>query len=66
MQGYDVVLFIVALVRTETPGGSPPRKPGWAVALATKHSSLVTQLLRHGAAIAYTDLSPVTGLPSGN
>jgi len=56
MQGYDAVLFIVALAKTVTLGGSPRREPGRAVALSTKHSSLVTQLSRHGAAIAYTDL----------
>jgi hypothetical protein len=56
MQDYDVVLFIIALAKTVTPGGSPRREPGRAVAPATTHSSLVTQLSRHGAAIAYTDL----------
>ena len=30
MQGYDVVLFIVALAKTVTPGGSPRREPGQA------------------------------------
>ena len=28
MQGYDVVLFILALAKTVTPGGSPRREPG--------------------------------------
>ena len=28
MQGYDVVLNIVALAKTVTPGGSPRREPG--------------------------------------
>ena len=56
IQGYDVVLFILALAKTVTPGGSPRREPGQAVAPATKPSSLITQLSRHGAAIAYTDL----------
>ena len=32
MQGYDVVLFIVALAKTVTPGGGPRREPGQAVA----------------------------------
>jgi len=31
MQGYDVDLFIVALAKTVTPGGSPRREPGQAV-----------------------------------
>ena len=56
MQGYDVVLFILALAKTVTPGGSPRRQPGRAVAPATKPSSLVTQLSRHGAPMTYTDL----------
>ena len=28
MQDYDVVLFILALAKTVTPGGSPRREPG--------------------------------------
>ena len=56
MQGCDVVLFILALAKTVTPAGGPRREPGRAVAPATKTASLVTQLSRHGAAIAYTDL----------
>jgi len=36
MQGCDVVLFIIAVAKTVTPGGSPRREPGQAVALATK------------------------------
>ena len=56
MQGYDVVLFIVALAKTVTPGGGPRREPGRAVALARKPSSLVTQLSRHGKPMTYTDL----------
>jgi len=36
MQGYDVVLFIVALAKTVTLEGGPRRKPGQAVAPATK------------------------------
>jgi hypothetical protein len=35
MQGYDVVLFILALAKTVTPGGSPRREPGRAVPLTT-------------------------------
>jgi hypothetical protein len=30
MQDYDVVLFIIALAKTVTPGGSPRREPGQA------------------------------------
>jgi len=36
MQGYDVVLFILALAKTVTPAGGPRREPGRAVAPATK------------------------------
>jgi len=36
MQDYDVVLFVLALAKTVTPGGGPRREPGQAVALATK------------------------------
>jgi len=36
MQGYDVVLFIIALAKTVTPAGGPRREPGRAVAPATK------------------------------
>jgi len=36
MQAYDVVLFIVVLAKTVTPGGGPRREPGQAVAPATK------------------------------
>jgi len=36
MQDYDVVLFVLALAKTVTPGGGPRRAPGQAVALATK------------------------------
>ena len=56
MQGCDCYLFILALAKTVTPGGSPRREPGQAVAPATKPSSLVTQLSRHGAPMTYTGL----------
>jgi len=36
MQDYDVVLNILALAKTVTPGGGPRREPGRAVAPATK------------------------------
>jgi len=35
MQGYEVVLFIVALAKTVTPGGSPRRQPGQAATPTT-------------------------------
>jgi hypothetical protein len=35
MQGYHVVLFIVALAKTVTPGGGPRREPGQAAPLTT-------------------------------
>jgi len=35
MQGYDAVLFIVALAKTVTLGGSPRREPGQAAPLTT-------------------------------
>jgi len=56
MQGYEVVLFIVALAKTVTPGGSPRRQPGQAAPLTTKRSSLARRFSRCGAPIAYTDL----------
>jgi hypothetical protein len=36
MHGYDGYYFILALAKTVTPGGGPRRKPGRAVAPATK------------------------------
>jgi len=70
MQGYNVVLFILAMAKTpddpsadgcqdrrDTMRGSPAGgEPGRTMASATRRSSLVTQLSRHGATIAYTDL----------
>jgi len=35
MQGFDVVLFILALAKTVTPRGSPRREPGRAAPLTT-------------------------------
>ena len=35
MQGYDVVLFILALAKTVTPPGGPRREPGQAAPLTT-------------------------------
>jgi hypothetical protein len=56
MQGYDVVLFIIALAKTVTPAGGPRREPGRAVPLTTKHSSLARRFSRYGEAMTYTDL----------
>ena len=56
MQGYDVVLFILALAKTVTPGGSPRRKPGQAAPPGTKRSSLARRFSRCGAPMTYTDL----------
>jgi hypothetical protein len=55
MQGYDVVLFIFALAKTVTPEGVPGGA-GAGRGASHKSISLFTQLSRHGAAIAYTDL----------
>jgi len=35
MQGCDVILFILALAKTVTPGRGPRRQPGQAVPLTT-------------------------------
>ncbi len=56
MQCYDVVLFIVALAKTVTPGGGPRREPGQAAPPTTQRSSLARRFSRCGAPIAYTDL----------
>jgi len=56
MQGYDVVLFILALAKTVTPPGSPRRQPGQAAPPTTLRSSLARKFSRCGAPIAYTDL----------
>ena len=55
-QGYDVVLFILALAKTVTPGGGPRREPGRAVPQTTKRSSLARRFSRYGEAMTYTDL----------
>jgi len=64
MRCSDMMLFVYSRVgKNRDTRGSPRREPGQAVAPATKRSSLVTQLSRHGAAIAYTDLlAPVSFL----
>jgi len=55
MQGYDVVLFIVALAKTVTPRGGPRREPGRPAPLLkvfqAEHYILAVQ-----KPIAYTDL----------
>jgi len=56
--GLWCYLFILALAKTVTPGGSPRREPGQAVAPSTKLSSLARKLSRHGEAMTYTDLLP--------
>jgi len=56
MQGYDVVLFILALAKTVTPGGGPRREPGQAAPPTTQRSSLARKFSRCGAPMTYTDL----------
>ena len=56
MQGYDVVLFIVALAKTVTPRVSAPRERGQAAPPTTQHSSLARKFSRYGAAMTPTDL----------
>ncbi len=56
MQGYDVGLFILALAKTVTPGGSPRREPGPAAPPTTKRSSLARKFSRCGTPMTYTDL----------
>jgi hypothetical protein len=56
MQGYDVVLFILALAKTMTPRGSPRREPGRPAPPATKRSSLAIKFSRCGKPMTYTDL----------
>jgi len=61
MQDYDDVLFILALAKTVTPGGSPRREPGQAAPPTTKRSSLARipiaiGISRCGEAMTYTDL----------
>ena len=50
MQGYDVDLFILALAKTVTPGGSPRREPGQAAPLTTNPFSLARKFSRCGKA----------------
>ena len=55
MQDYDVVLFIVALAKTVTPGGSPRRQPG-RPAPPLKIFHFDQKILAVQKPIAYTDL----------
>ena len=52
---YDVVLLIVALAKTVTPGGSPRRKPG-RPAPPLKVFHIDRNILAVQKPIAYTDL----------
>ena len=55
MQGYDVILFILALAKTVTPPGGPRREPGRpAPPLKLFHIDL--KILAVQKPIAYTDL----------
>ena len=56
MQGYDIILFILALAKTVTPGGGPRREPGQAAPPTTFQSSLARRFSRCGAPMTYTDL----------
>ena len=56
MQGYDVNLFILALAKTVTPGGSPRREPGQPVPPATRRSSFGQKILAAHKPMTYTDL----------
>ena len=55
MQGYDVVLFILALAKTVTPGGSPRQVPG-RPAPPLKVFHFDQNILAVQKPIAYTDL----------
>jgi hypothetical protein len=55
MQGYDVNLFILALAKTVTPGGSPRREPGQPVPPLTVFH-FVQKILAAQKPMTYTDL----------
>ena len=55
MQGYDVVLFILALAKTVTPGGSPRREPGQPVPPLTVFP-FDQKILAAQKPMTYTDL----------
>ena len=54
--GLWCYLFILALAKTVTPGGSPRREPGQAAPPTTKRSSLARRFSRCGKPMTYTDL----------
>jgi len=56
MQGYDVVLFFLALAKTVTPGGSPPAVPGAARTAGHKMVLFSQKILAVRKAMTYTDL----------
>ena len=58
MQGYDVVLFILALAKTVTPGGSPRREPG-RPAPPLKLFHFDQKILAAQKPMTYTDLLAV-------
>jgi len=58
MQGYDVDLFVLALAKTVTPGGSPRRQPG-RPAPPLKIFHFDHNFVAVQKPIAYTDLLPV-------
>ena len=55
MQGCDGVLFILALAKTVTPGGSPRREPGQPVPPLTVFH-FVQKILAAQKPMTYTDL----------
>jgi hypothetical protein len=55
MQGYDIDLFVLALAKTVTPGGSPRREPG-RPAPPLKVIHFDQNFLAVQKPIAYTDL----------
>jgi len=56
MKGYDVVLFILALAKTVTPGGSPPAVPGAARTAGYKTFLFSQKILAVRKPMTYTDL----------
>ena len=54
-QGYDIVLLIVALAKTVTPGGSPRREPGQPAPLL-KVFHVDQKILAVQKPMTYTDL----------
>jgi hypothetical protein len=56
MQGYDVVLFVLALAKTVTPRGSPPAVPGAARGASHKLFLFSYLLVAPRKAMTYTAL----------